>query len=122
MGRSDAVIRRCWKEWVDNGRFRRHDDSGRPRATVDRKNRLFLNKLSQHLIHRYQPSDMSKTGKQLPKVEMPGENFWVRPGPIQGCLTTEKEPMKLLLSAGCKQLRNMTGENDLCRGFSNASF
>ncbi|GFV61952.1 transposable element Tc1 transposase [Trichonephila clavipes] len=25
MGRNDAAIRRCWQEWVDNGRFQRHD-------------------------------------------------------------------------------------------------
>ncbi|GFV97004.1 uncharacterized protein TNCV_4352161 [Trichonephila clavipes] len=26
--RSDAAIRRCWQEWMDNGRFQRHDGSG----------------------------------------------------------------------------------------------
>ncbi|GFW56874.1 HTH_Tnp_Tc3_2 domain-containing protein [Trichonephila clavipes] len=40
MGRSDAAIRRCWQEWVDRGGFQRHDDSGRPRATSDRKDEL----------------------------------------------------------------------------------
>ncbi|GFY22857.1 uncharacterized protein TNCV_2181181 [Trichonephila clavipes] len=25
MGRSDVVIRRCWQEWVDNGRFQLHE-------------------------------------------------------------------------------------------------
>ncbi|GFX52134.1 hypothetical protein TNCV_547931 [Trichonephila clavipes] len=28
MGRSDAAIRRCWHEWVERGRFQRHDGSG----------------------------------------------------------------------------------------------
>ncbi|GFW60925.1 HTH_Tnp_Tc3_2 domain-containing protein [Trichonephila clavipes] len=28
MSRSDVAIRRRWKEWVDNGRFQRHDRSG----------------------------------------------------------------------------------------------
>ncbi|GFW14157.1 uncharacterized protein TNCV_3547461 [Trichonephila clavipes] len=32
-----------------------------------------------------------KTGKQLPKVEMDGENFWRRPESIQGCRTFEEE-------------------------------
>ncbi|GFV68545.1 HTH_Tnp_Tc3_2 domain-containing protein [Trichonephila clavipes] len=27
MGRSDAVIRRFWQEWVVNGRFQLHNDS-----------------------------------------------------------------------------------------------
>ncbi|GFX87963.1 uncharacterized protein TNCV_4374281 [Trichonephila clavipes] len=27
MGQSDAAIRRCWKEWVDHGRFQHHDGS-----------------------------------------------------------------------------------------------
>ncbi|GFW58971.1 HTH_Tnp_Tc3_2 domain-containing protein [Trichonephila clavipes] len=40
MGRSDASIRRCWQEWVENGRFQRHDGIGRPRTTEDRENRL----------------------------------------------------------------------------------
>ncbi|GFW85886.1 HTH_Tnp_Tc3_2 domain-containing protein [Trichonephila clavipes] len=30
------------QEWVDNGRFTRHDDSGQPRATADRKDRLIV--------------------------------------------------------------------------------
>ncbi|GFW09465.1 HTH_Tnp_Tc3_2 domain-containing protein [Trichonephila clavipes] len=37
MGRRDAAIRRCWQEWVDSGRFQRHDGSGRPKATADRE-------------------------------------------------------------------------------------
>ncbi|GFU25774.1 uncharacterized protein TNCV_5103591 [Trichonephila clavipes] len=40
MGRLDAAIRRCWQEWVDNGRFQRHDNSGQNRATVGREDRL----------------------------------------------------------------------------------
>ncbi|GFU46690.1 HTH_Tnp_Tc3_2 domain-containing protein [Trichonephila clavipes] len=40
MGRSDAAIRRCWQERVENGRFQRHDGSGQPRATADREDRL----------------------------------------------------------------------------------
>ncbi|GFW20587.1 HTH_Tnp_Tc3_2 domain-containing protein [Trichonephila clavipes] len=40
MGRSDVAIRRCWQEWVDNGRFQRHDGSSRPKATADREDRL----------------------------------------------------------------------------------
>ncbi|GFX72476.1 HTH_Tnp_Tc3_2 domain-containing protein [Trichonephila clavipes] len=42
MGRSDATIRRCWQEWVDIGRFQRHDGSGRPRAREDREDRLIV--------------------------------------------------------------------------------
>ncbi|GFW49792.1 HTH_Tnp_Tc3_2 domain-containing protein [Trichonephila clavipes] len=42
MGRSDAATRRCWQEWVANGRFQRHDGSGRPRATADREDRLIF--------------------------------------------------------------------------------
>ncbi|GFX08789.1 HTH_Tnp_Tc3_2 domain-containing protein [Trichonephila clavipes] len=30
MGQSDAAIRRCWQEWMDSGRFQRHDSSRRP--------------------------------------------------------------------------------------------
>ncbi|GFW31564.1 transposable element Tcb2 transposase [Trichonephila clavipes] len=41
MGRSDAVIGKCWHEWVDSGRFQRHDGSGRLRATADQEDRLF---------------------------------------------------------------------------------
>ncbi|GFW35373.1 HTH_Tnp_Tc3_2 domain-containing protein [Trichonephila clavipes] len=36
MGRSNAAIRRCWQEWMHNGRFQRRDGSGRPKATTDR--------------------------------------------------------------------------------------
>ncbi|GFT93378.1 uncharacterized protein TNCV_337431 [Trichonephila clavipes] len=42
MGRSDAVIRRFWQEYVDSGRFQSHDSSGRPRATADREGRLIV--------------------------------------------------------------------------------
>ncbi|GFW50396.1 HTH_Tnp_Tc3_2 domain-containing protein [Trichonephila clavipes] len=42
MGQCDAAIRRCWHEWVDNGRFQRHDGSGRPRDTSDREDRLIV--------------------------------------------------------------------------------
>ncbi|GFT98111.1 uncharacterized protein TNCV_789301 [Trichonephila clavipes] len=37
MGRSDAAIRRCWQELVNNGRFQCHDGSGRPRTTEDQE-------------------------------------------------------------------------------------
>ncbi|GFW20546.1 HTH_Tnp_Tc3_2 domain-containing protein [Trichonephila clavipes] len=40
MSRSDVAIRKCWQEWVDNGRFQRRDGSGRPKATADREDRL----------------------------------------------------------------------------------
>ncbi|GFY17229.1 uncharacterized protein TNCV_1090051 [Trichonephila clavipes] len=40
MGRSDAAVRRWWLEWVDSGRFLRHDGSGRPMTTADREDRL----------------------------------------------------------------------------------
>ncbi|GFY21860.1 transposable element Tc1 transposase [Trichonephila clavipes] len=36
MGRNDVAIKRCCREWVDSSRFRRHDGSGRSRATADR--------------------------------------------------------------------------------------
>ncbi|GFV11999.1 HTH_Tnp_Tc3_2 domain-containing protein [Trichonephila clavipes] len=39
MVQSDAAIR-CWKEWVDTGRFPSHDSSGRPKAIADRDDRL----------------------------------------------------------------------------------
>ncbi|GFV64348.1 uncharacterized protein TNCV_2502661 [Trichonephila clavipes] len=42
MGRSNAANRRCWQEWVDSSRFKRHDDSGHPRATVDQEERLIV--------------------------------------------------------------------------------
>ncbi|GFY22911.1 hypothetical protein TNCV_2181721 [Trichonephila clavipes] len=35
MGLSDEAIRKFSQEWVDSGRFRRHDGSGRSRATAD---------------------------------------------------------------------------------------
>ncbi|GFS78648.1 HTH_Tnp_Tc3_2 domain-containing protein [Trichonephila clavipes] len=40
MGRSDAAIRRCWQEWMENGSFQRYDGSGLPRATADVEDRL----------------------------------------------------------------------------------
>ncbi|GFX38160.1 HTH_Tnp_Tc3_2 domain-containing protein [Trichonephila clavipes] len=42
MGQRDSAIRRCWQEWVDRGRFQRHDGSGRSRATADREDRLIV--------------------------------------------------------------------------------
>ncbi|GFV39041.1 HTH_Tnp_Tc3_2 domain-containing protein [Trichonephila clavipes] len=42
MGRSNAAFRRCWQEWVDNGRFQGNDGSDRLRATADRKDRLLV--------------------------------------------------------------------------------
>ncbi|GFT79199.1 HTH_Tnp_Tc3_2 domain-containing protein [Trichonephila clavipes] len=41
-GRSDAALRRCWQEWVDSGRFQRHDGSGRPTNTADQEDRLVV--------------------------------------------------------------------------------
>ncbi|GFV83350.1 HTH_Tnp_Tc3_2 domain-containing protein [Trichonephila clavipes] len=35
-GRSDAAIRRCRRERVNNSRFQCHDGNRRPRATSDR--------------------------------------------------------------------------------------
>ncbi|GFX13754.1 HTH_Tnp_Tc3_2 domain-containing protein [Trichonephila clavipes] len=46
MGRNDAAIRRCWQEWVDKGRFQRHDGSGRPRTTADQEDRLIVRSAS----------------------------------------------------------------------------
>ncbi|GFU80483.1 hypothetical protein TNCV_3840031 [Trichonephila clavipes] len=34
---------------------------------------------------------LSKTGNELPKVEMPGENFWRRPGFTQGYRIIQEE-------------------------------
>ncbi|GFW54518.1 HTH_Tnp_Tc3_2 domain-containing protein [Trichonephila clavipes] len=42
MGRSDAAIRRCCQEWVDNGRFQRHDGIGRSRVRADQKDRFIV--------------------------------------------------------------------------------
>ncbi|GFU75001.1 HTH_Tnp_Tc3_2 domain-containing protein [Trichonephila clavipes] len=42
MGRSDVVIRRCCQEWVERGRFQRHDDSRRSRASADQVDRLIV--------------------------------------------------------------------------------
>ncbi|GFU52882.1 HTH_Tnp_Tc3_2 domain-containing protein [Trichonephila clavipes] len=33
---------RCWKEWVDGGRFQRHDGSGLPMATEDKDDKLIV--------------------------------------------------------------------------------
>ncbi|GFX97157.1 uncharacterized protein TNCV_556471 [Trichonephila clavipes] len=35
MGRSDAAIRRCLQEWMDNGIFQHYDSSGQRMATGD---------------------------------------------------------------------------------------
>ncbi|GFT74749.1 HTH_Tnp_Tc3_2 domain-containing protein [Nephila pilipes] len=42
MGRSDGAIRKCLQEWVDNGRFQRHDGNGRLRAPTDREDRVIV--------------------------------------------------------------------------------
>ncbi|GFW95848.1 DUF4817 domain-containing protein [Trichonephila clavipes] len=42
MGQREEAIKRCWQEWVHSGKFQRHDSSGRPRATADRKDRLIV--------------------------------------------------------------------------------
>ncbi|GFW74561.1 HTH_Tnp_Tc3_2 domain-containing protein [Trichonephila clavipes] len=42
MGRSDAAITRYWQKWVNNGRFQRHDGSGRPKAIADQVVRLIV--------------------------------------------------------------------------------
>ncbi|PRD32085.1 UNVERIFIED_CONTAM: hypothetical protein NCL1_21533 [Trichonephila clavipes] len=41
-GRSDAAIRRCWQEWVDNGRFQLYYGSGGLKATADWENKLIV--------------------------------------------------------------------------------
>ncbi|GFX73040.1 HTH_Tnp_Tc3_2 domain-containing protein [Trichonephila clavipes] len=38
----DAAFRSFWQEWVNNGRFQRHDGSGRSRATANWKDRLIV--------------------------------------------------------------------------------
>ncbi|GFW12504.1 HTH_Tnp_Tc3_2 domain-containing protein [Trichonephila clavipes] len=53
MGQGDAAFRICWQEWVDNGRFQRHDGSDRPRATGDWENRLIW--LIERNLPSYQP-------------------------------------------------------------------
>ncbi|GFX88126.1 HTH_Tnp_Tc3_2 domain-containing protein [Trichonephila clavipes] len=59
MDRSDAAIKRCWQEWVDIGKFQRHDGSGRPRSPAEQEDWLIVGSaLSQCLIHRYQQSDV----------------------------------------------------------------
>ncbi|GFW46098.1 HTH_Tnp_Tc3_2 domain-containing protein [Trichonephila clavipes] len=42
MGRSHAAIKRCCQEWVDSGKFQRHDLSSRPRSTADQEDRLIV--------------------------------------------------------------------------------
>ncbi|GFW47939.1 transposable element Tcb2 transposase [Trichonephila clavipes] len=42
MSRGDEAIRRCWQEWVDSGRFKHHDVSGRPRTISDREDRFIV--------------------------------------------------------------------------------
>ncbi|GFV07016.1 HTH_Tnp_Tc3_2 domain-containing protein [Trichonephila clavipes] len=42
MGRSDVAIKRCWQEWVGNGRFQRHGVSVRPRATAYQEDKLIF--------------------------------------------------------------------------------
>ncbi|GFV89170.1 uncharacterized protein TNCV_4913691 [Trichonephila clavipes] len=37
LGWSDAIIRRCWEERMDSGKFQRYDGSGRPKATAHRE-------------------------------------------------------------------------------------
>ncbi|GFX28197.1 HTH_Tnp_Tc3_2 domain-containing protein [Trichonephila clavipes] len=39
---SDAAIRKGWEQWVNSGRFQRHDGSGRPKTTEDREDRLVV--------------------------------------------------------------------------------
>ncbi|GFY04723.1 HTH_Tnp_Tc3_2 domain-containing protein [Trichonephila clavipes] len=66
MGRSDAVIRRCWQKWVDNGRFQCHDGSGGPRATADQEDRLIVRsvvtafELSLRTLRRWNHSDWGR--------------------------------------------------------------
>ncbi|GFT60550.1 HTH_Tnp_Tc3_2 domain-containing protein [Trichonephila clavipes] len=57
MGRSDVDIRRCWQEWVDNGRLQRYDVVVNLRPQIERTY-WSTDQLSQRLIHRYQPSDV----------------------------------------------------------------
>ncbi|UYV77770.1 hypothetical protein LAZ67_15002210 [Cordylochernes scorpioides] len=40
--RSDAAIRRCWQEWVNNGRLQCQDGSGRSRDTTEREDRAIV--------------------------------------------------------------------------------
>ncbi|GFS68379.1 uncharacterized protein TNCV_3000601 [Trichonephila clavipes] len=42
MGRSDAVIKSCWQEWVESGKFQRYDGSVQPTSTADRDNEIRL--------------------------------------------------------------------------------
>ncbi|GFX08544.1 HTH_Tnp_Tc3_2 domain-containing protein [Trichonephila clavipes] len=42
MDQSDAAIRRCWQERVENGKFQRHDGSGRARTTAGQEDRLIV--------------------------------------------------------------------------------
>ncbi|GFY09480.1 troponin T [Trichonephila clavipes] len=48
MGRIDAVIRRCWQEWVDNGRFRRHDELDSSLSTIRRTTRIRVSTMNIH--------------------------------------------------------------------------
>ncbi|GFU02414.1 HTH_Tnp_Tc3_2 domain-containing protein [Trichonephila clavipes] len=48
MGRSNAAIRRCWQEWVDNGRFQHHDGSGRRRTTEDQDRLIVSSVVTAH--------------------------------------------------------------------------
>ncbi|UYV68360.1 hypothetical protein LAZ67_5004062 [Cordylochernes scorpioides] len=40
--RSEAAIRRCWGEWVNNGSMQRQDGSGRPRDSSEREDRAIV--------------------------------------------------------------------------------
>ncbi|GFX39261.1 uncharacterized protein TNCV_3859851 [Trichonephila clavipes] len=42
MGQRDAAIRRSWQEWVDSGKFLRHNGCGRPRVTANRDDSLIV--------------------------------------------------------------------------------
>lgn len=37
MGRSDEAIKRCWQEWVNNGRYQREDGNGLPKNKKNEK-------------------------------------------------------------------------------------
>ena len=42
LHQNDAAIRRCWQEWVNNGRYQGQNGSDRPRTTVERKDRAIV--------------------------------------------------------------------------------
>ncbi|GFV16152.1 hypothetical protein TNCV_3379161 [Trichonephila clavipes] len=42
MGRSDAANRKCWQEWMKNGRFQCHDGRDRRRAKADLEDILIV--------------------------------------------------------------------------------